>query len=210
MMLRRLPRILDQSRYSKCLPKNAALFLILCFRLIRNCARVVEKDGEKSYLSNKNYWLVAFESKRGMEGILNELLKPIVEEWTKISLGFSQFYGIRRYTRGARLWAHVDDCSFICLGAVLQIDQKVDENWPLHIIDNQGTTHSIFLQPGEMLLYESGAVAHGRQYALNGDYYDNLLVHWTPNDDIPHLKDVDVEQEIINAMIRKEKSSKTE
>ena len=159
-----------------------------------------------SYLSNKNYWFSELKSK----SILNEHLTPIVEDWTQISLRFLQLYGIRRYTRGARLWAHVDDIPDYIVGAILQIDQKVDEDWPLHILDNLGTVHEIFLQPGEMLLYESAAVPHGRQYALNGDYFDNLMVHWTPKDQTQYKKYVDVDQQIDDAMIHNKKSTKLE
>ena len=38
----------------------------------------------------------------------------------------------------------------------------------------------IYLKPGEMLLYESAKVPHGRQFPLEGDYYDNLFVHFRP------------------------------
>ena len=31
-----------------------------------------------------------------------------------------------------------------------------------------------------MLLYESAKAPHGRQYPLNGDYFDNLFVHYRP------------------------------
>ena len=178
------------------------------FRLIRNCARVVEKDGQIGYLSNGNNLLIELKSKRNMDNILNAYLTPIVHKWTQIPLRFLQRYGIRRYTRGSRVWAHVDDNPDFIVGAILQIDQKVDEDWPMHILDNKGTLHRILLQPGEMLLYESAAVPHGRQYALNGDFYDNLIVHWTPNDHKQYLKYVDADQEINNAMIHK--SSKLE
>ena len=167
---------------------------------------MVEKDGKMSYLINGNYWFSEFKSK----SILNEHLTPIVEDWTQISLRFLQLYGIRRYTRGARLWAHVDDIPDYIVGAILQIDQKVDKDWPLHILDNLGTVHEIFLQPGEMLLYESAAVPHGRQYALNGDYFDNLMVHWTPKDQTQYKKYVDVDQQIDDAMIHNKKSTKLE
>ena len=29
--------------------------------------------------------------------------------------------------------------------------QDVDEDWPLHILDHNGTVHNIFLKPGEMI-----------------------------------------------------------
>ena len=40
----------------------------------------------------------------------------------------------------------------------------------------------IFLKPGEMLLYESATVPHGRQIPLQGEYFDNVFVHMYPKE----------------------------
>ena len=62
----------------------------------------------------------------------------------------------------------------------IQIDQKVDINWPLNLIDLKGKKQKIFLRPGEMLLYESAKVMHGRQEPFDGEYFDNVFVHFQP------------------------------
>ena len=59
-----------------------------------------------------------------------------------------------------------------------QIDQKVDEPWPLTVITHEGKREKIFLKPGEMLLYESAKMPHGRQFPFKGEFYDNLFVHF--------------------------------
>ena len=61
---------------------------------------------------------------------------------------------------------------------LFQIDQKVDEEWPLTLIDHNKKRAKVYLKPGEMLLYESAKVPHGRQYPFNGDYFDNLSIHF--------------------------------
>ena len=63
----------------------------------------------------------------------------------------------------------------------MQIDQNVNEDWPLHVISHSGKSEIISLKPGEMLLYESAKIPHGRQQPLNGDFYDNLFVHFYPH-----------------------------
>ena len=59
----------------------------------------------------------------------------IVYEWSQ-----SVAYGIRRYTRGATLVQHVDNIPTHIISAILQIDQKVNEDWPLTIVDHKGKT----------------------------------------------------------------------
>ena len=63
---------------------------------------------------------------------------------------------------------------------IKKIDQKVDEDWPLTVVDHAGNKEKIVLKPGEMVLYESATVPHGRQFPLNGDYFENLFVHFSP------------------------------
>ena len=166
------------------------------FRLIRNCNKVVEKDGEVVYESNQNNWLIDLKSPFVMDAVLEAYLRPMLEKWTNTKLRFLQRYGIRRYTRGARVWSHVDDVPDFIAGVILQIDQKVEEDWTLNVLDHEGTQQRIILKPGQMLMWESAAVPHGRQYALKGDYYDNLMVHFTSEDQEKYLKYVDVDNEV--------------
>ena len=44
------------------------------------------------------------------------------------------------------------------VSVILNIAQKVDEDWPLQIFDHDGNLHHVILQPGEMVFYESGDI----------------------------------------------------
>ena len=46
------------------------------------------------------------------------------------------------------------------------------------IADNNGRPGKVTLKAGEMLLYESARVPHGRMEPLNGRRFDNLFVHF--------------------------------
>ena len=173
------------------------------FRLIRNCFKVNENG---SYESNKNNWIIDLKHPFVMDSVLEAYLRPILEEWTNLKLRYLQRYGIRRYTRGARVWTHVDDVPDFVVGAILQIDQKVEEDWALNVLDHEGTPQRIVLKPGQMLIWESAAVPHGRQYALKGDYYDNLMVHFTSDVWEKYLKYVDVDVEV-NTWMNQQRSS---
>ena len=91
-------------------------------------------------------------------------------------------YGIRRYTDGSWLIAHIDRFKTHVISAILNIGQAVREEWPLFIMDNTGTSHQVILQPGEMVWYESARLLHGRPQLLEGDHYDNLFIHYRPTD----------------------------
>ena len=72
---------------------------------------------------------------------------------------------------------------YILFNFFFQIDQKVDREWPLTFIDHKKKKIKIYLKPGEMLLYESAKNWHGRQFPLEGDFFDNVFIHFTPNED---------------------------
>ena len=99
----------------------------------------------------------------------------------------------RRYTNGSWLASHLDRFSTHVISAILNIgqvcqawqlqsryqsSQAVEEDWPLYILDNSGAPHSVLLQPGDMLWYESARAVHGRPRHFKGEYFDNLFIHY--------------------------------
>jgi hypothetical protein len=55
--------------------------------------------------------------------------------------------------------------------AIIQVAQDVDEPWPLEVVSHDGRRHNITMEPGDMILYESHTVLHGRPYPLKGNFY---------------------------------------
>lgn len=110
-------------------------------------------------------------------------LKPILEEWSGVDeLLPTSCYGIRLYPRGSILRNHVDTGSTHIISAIMNIDQQVDEPWPLNIYDHDGNAHDILMEPGDMVLYESATCSHGRPTRFNGRLFANAFVHFKPSD----------------------------
>ena len=104
-----------------------------------------------------------------------------VKEWIPQATSFSRssLYGIRVYTSGSILATHVDRDPLIT-SAIINVGQDVDEPWPLEVYDHDGRAHNISMVPGDMVLYESHSVLHGRPFPLEGRYYANVFVHFKP------------------------------
>ena len=83
------------------------------------------------------------------------------------------------YKEGSVLLPHVDRLPLVC-SAIINVAQSVEEPWPLEVYDRQGKAVNITLSPGEMVLYESHSLIHGRPFPLKGDYYANVFVHFEP------------------------------
>lgn len=52
--------------------------------------------------------------------------------------------------------------------------------WPLEVYGHDGTASNVTMEPGDMVLYESHSVVHGRPFPLNGNYFANVFVHFEP------------------------------
>ncbi|KAJ8599961.1 hypothetical protein CTAYLR_002848 [Chrysophaeum taylorii] len=108
-------------------------------------------------------------------------LKPTLEAWTGAKLKATSLYGIRVYSEGAVLNPHLDRLPLVT-SAIMQIDQDVDEPWPIEVVGHDGRAYNVTLTPGDVALYESHTIIHGRPYPLKGQFFANIFVHFIPLD----------------------------
>jgi len=95
--------------------------------------------------------------------------KSTIQEWTGQELKECSLYGVRIYTEGSVLNTHVDRLPLVS-SAIINVAQDIDEPWPLEVIGHDGKAHNVTLLPGEMALYESHSILHGRPFPLKGRY----------------------------------------
>lgn len=66
------------------------------------------------------------------------------------------------------------------ISAIINVAQLVEEDWILEVIAHDGVAVNITMEPGDMVLYESHSVLHGRPYPLKGTYFANCFLHFEP------------------------------
>ena len=111
---------------------------------------------------------------------LLELMKPLHEEWCGFELEASSCYGFRVYLPGCYLHMHVDRPESHVVSSTLCVDRQTYAPWPLHAEDADGSACEIETEPGELVLYESARIAHGRPVPLNGRFHVALFLHYRP------------------------------
>jgi prolyl 4-hydroxylase len=89
-------------------------------------------------------------------------VQEILEAWSGQSLVYTSLYGIRVYKEGAILAPHVDRLPLVT-SAIINVAQDVDEPWVLEVIGHDGKAHNVTMESGDMVLYESHSVLHGKQ-----------------------------------------------
>lgn len=144
----------------------------------RSINSVPEYLPEIGVVGTEKYGSVINEIPKSLRTYIMERLKNGIETWAGVPIEPVKTYGVRTYLRGAVLHMHRDHIETHVASAILNIDQKVDQPWTLHIEDHYCRTHEIALEPGEMLLYEGARLQHGRPNPLIGDHYSNLFVHY--------------------------------
>ena len=113
---------------------------------------------------------------------IHDSLKPILENWCGKTLNPTYVYGIRVYQNQAQLKSHRDRIETHLISVIINVDQDVNEDWPLVIEDNYYRTHHVMLKPGEVIFYEGARLTHGRPIALNGNSFANIFCHFIPTD----------------------------
>lgn len=105
--------------------------------------------------------------------------RDTLQEWTQEELTACSLYGIRVYTENSILATHVDRMPLVT-SAIINVDQDVDEPWPIEVYAHDGKAYNITMEPGDMVLYESHSVLHGRPFPLKGRFYANIFIHFEP------------------------------
>eukprot|EP00904_Undaria_pinnatifida_P011948 jgi/Undpi1/7884/HiC_scaffold_24.g10356.m1 len=108
-------------------------------------------------------------------------LAHVMEDWAGMKLKRTSCYGVRLYFRGSVLANHVDRVDTHVISAIINVAQEgVDTDWPLYVRGHDGVAKNITMEPGEIILYESASVIHGRPTAFQGESYANIFVHYSP------------------------------
>lgn len=115
-----------------------------------------------------------------MKTEISAIIQPILEEWSQQKLIYQMMYGIREYYNGSILRKHVDRLETHVISVILNVAQDVEEDWVLEVVDFNGNNVKIPQKAGEMVLYESARLQHGRPYPLKGKLYASAFLHFMP------------------------------
>jgi len=123
---------------------------------------------------------ISEESKKSIE----EKLRPIMEEWAGFPLTHVATYGPREYRKTSALRMHVDRETHI-ISCILNISQEgCKGDWALQVREHDGIIKDIYMEPGDMVLYESRTVMHGRPTKNPCESYINIFLHWQPAESV--------------------------
>lgn len=111
---------------------------------------------------------------------IHELLKPLHEEFCNSELIPTFIYGIRSYLSGASLAIHRDRIETHHISSILIVDKNLNgtPDWPLTIYDHAQKPHKVYAEVGDLIVYESALLNHGRIERFEGKYFRNMFIHY--------------------------------
>ena len=81
-------------------------------------------------------------------------LKRLVEIWANEKLETTSMYGMRQYTKGARLITHVDREETHAASLIVNIAQgNVTTPWTIEVHDHADRLHEVVMAPGDIVYY---------------------------------------------------------
>jgi prolyl 4-hydroxylase len=131
--------------------------------------------------------LLSFDNLPEVRTKIHDQLQPVHEEWIGRKLEKTFIYGIRSYGKGANLIMHRDRVETHHISSIIMVDKDLrcgcqnkefGNDWGLDIVDHNGQEHKVFMEPGDVLLYESAVCLHGRKDNFEGNFYRNFYVHY--------------------------------
>lgn len=185
----RNPFTIDGFRKEKMPEELYSKILQWYFENKKNAIIEIEYDKNLSVIKNVSKkppgtQIIHINQNKKLTHEFNKIMLEKVKKWSEIDeLSHTSTYGIRMYKRGDVLIPHIDHPETHILSVICVIYQEnMDEPWPLQIKDYNGVQNNVYLEPGEMLFYESDILEHGRIEPLKGNGYSNMYVHFKPKD----------------------------
>jgi hypothetical protein len=179
-----LPKLTENGFIVKKIPEDIWNFIKGMYDDVKDNSREENFDGKDLIIPNeinKNssdiFSLDLIWEKRN---ILHQLLLDMHKEWCGEDIEPTFIYGIRSYNYGSKLALHRDRVETHHISSIICVDKNLNGNsdWGLDIQTHNGEWQKVFIQPGEILLYESAVCDHGRNDMFEGEYYRNMFIHY--------------------------------
>lgn len=156
---------------------------------------------EGGYLNDAHFaaHFLALQSNPKGYHVINEEMQAVLEWWCHQELEHTSTFGVRIYKRGSTLLTHVDRMDTHLASAVIQVAQDLTSKngseglsnaWPVEMVAEDGDCYEVYMQPGQMVLYEGARLKHGRPMRFRGESFGNIFIHFKP----PSWRGVDMDR----------------
>jgi len=169
-------------------PDETWKLILEAYSLLKDKERDEQFQGKETIIQGSgNSTILSMDNLPTLRGIIHQQLYQLHQDWAGREIEPSFIYGIRSYKKGATLTMHKDRIETHHISSIILVDKDLKcgcqskefgDDWGLQIVDHEGTEHTVYLEPGEMVLYESAICEHGRKEPFQGTFFNNFFVHY--------------------------------
>ena len=169
-------------------PEDTWKLILETYALLKDKEVDEQFQGKETIIQGSgNSTILSMDHLPTLRSVIHQQLHKLHEDWAGIEIEPSFIYGIRSYKQAATLAMHKDRIETHHISSIILVDKDLTcgcehrefgDDWGLQIIDHNGTEHTVYLEPGEMVLYESAICEHGRKEMYQGKFYNNFFVHY--------------------------------
>ena len=136
-----------------------------------------EYESKAFYDGGKQSFYQDINQKPELVNFIKDKMLEIHEYWCGRKLNPAVVYGPRSYANGYVLNAHYDRQDTHHIASSITLGK--DKPWNLNIQDHDKQWWAVDVEPGQMIMFESGVCIHGRLDPYQGTYFDNIYTHFT-------------------------------
>ena len=153
-----------------------AVFSVLSAFYDRSQLKEENYPGKENYSKQVSY-VQDINQHPEMINFIKKTMLDIHEEWCGRKLKPAVVYGVRSYSNNTIFNAHFDRQDTHHVASSITLGK--DAPWNLNIQDHDRQWWGVDVEPGQMIMFESGCCMHGRLDKYQGTYFDNLYTHFT-------------------------------
>ena len=188
-----LPKFTEKGFVKLKLPQSDWELVQEMYESVKESISEEKFNGKEDFIPGKGNTsnIMSLESVPHLKLQLHNSLLPLHKSWANTNIEPTFIYGIRSYNKGATLTEHVDRIETHHISSIILVDKDLrcgcknkefGDDWALDIQDHNGEWHKVYLEPGEILMYESARCKHGRKDPFQGKYYRNMFIHYKLTD----------------------------
>lgn len=174
-----IPKFTEKGFKISKVPENIWGVIKDTYSLIKEKKQEEIFEGKENIIGGENN-IIPLDIVPNIRKLIHNQLKPFHEDFSGAKLEATALYGIRSYSNENTLVMHRDRVKTHHISSIILIDKDLNkkEDWALNFIDHNNNEHKLYLEPGEMVFYESATCLHGRIEPFKGNYYNNMFVHY--------------------------------
>lgn len=156
------------------------------YQLLKDKAEPEVFEGKEDFIKGDSE-LISYDHIPHIRNLIHNQLLPIHRDFAGVDIEPSAMYGIRSYLRGSSLVEHTDKVETHHVSSSILVDKDLrcgcqhkdnGDDWAFDIQGYDGDWYKIYLEPGDMIVYESALCVHARKEPFQGTYYRNFFAHY--------------------------------